>query len=50
MLKSLYECLIYTLIRGYIHRYGGNPAFVAVKRNLDYCYKCWLYKVLKHII
>ena len=50
-MKRLYECLIYSLIRGYISKgYCDHPAFVAVKRNLDQYNKCWLYKILRRVL
>lgn len=52
MLKKLYECLIYTLIRGYIHKgyCYYQPYITDTKRGLDEYNKCWLYKILKHIV
>ena len=52
MFKKLYECLIYTLIRGHIHKgyCYYQPYIIDTKRGLDEYSKCWLYKILRHIV
>lgn len=51
MLKQFYECIIYTFIRGYIHKgYNNNACTIHVKRSLDKYNKHIIYKILKHII
>lgn len=52
MLKKLYACIIYTFIRGYIHKDYAyyQPYIIEAKRGLDNYSNCWLYKILKHII
>lgn len=51
MRKKLYECIIYTLIRGYINKgYNYSPHILNCKRGFDEYNKCWLYKILKIFI
>lgn len=52
MRKKLYECLIYTLIRGYINKdyIYFQPYIVDCKRGFDSYANCWLYKILKIFI
>lgn len=51
MLEKLYECLIYTLIRGYINKgYNYLPCIIDCKRCFDDYSNCWLYKILKIFI
>ena len=51
MCKKLYECLIYTLIRGYINKgYNCPPYILDCKRYFDEYSLCWLYKILRIFI
>ena len=52
MLKKLYECIIYTFLRGHINKGFAyyQPYILNAKRGLDEYNNCWLYKILKHII
>lgn len=52
MRRKLYECLIYTLIRGYINKNYNyyQPYILDCKRGFDEYNRCWLYKILKHFI
>lgn len=51
VLKQFYECIIYTFIRGYIHKgYNNNSCILDVKRSLDKYNNYILYKILKQLI
>ena len=54
MRKKLYECLIYTFIRGYINKnynyYDYRPYILDCKRGFDEYSLCWLYKILRIFI
>lgn len=50
MRKRLYECIIYTFIRGLIHKGFSSYNLIQTKRELDEYYHCWLYKILSVFI
>lgn len=49
-MKKLYECILYTFCRGYIHHFGYNTQINSLKLELSNYHKCWLYKILKIFI
>lgn len=48
--KRIYEILIYTLIRGYLHKGYTHPYIIRLKRLWDNYSDSILFKVLRKII